>query len=259
MFYVIIKEKSNKGDSVMIVKDLLEEINADYFLNFKKELNSNFRRHYKYKLNDEDREKINNDLTKTLSYLKELKEVNTDSNLVVVPNVDLIENSLIYNIGFLKNKDVQNYNSVCFDMLSKISPPILYSIDLLAPEIILGLQISNVLLDKYSKKFIICFVLNSLFMLDFDYSFEENNNARISFIETLKANLLFKNDVNNDDENNYKTAEEVFSELREKYGLELKEDNVIDDSILEKEIIINEKELYKFIVKLRKELNERKA
>lgn len=243
----------------MIVKDLLEEINADYFLNFKKELNSNFRRHYKYKLNDEDREKINNDLTKTLSYLKELKEVNTDSNLVVVPNVDLIENSLIYNIGFLKNKDVQNYNSVCFDMLSKISPPILYSIDLLAPEIILGLQISNVLLDKYSKKFIICFVLNSLFMLDFDYSFEENNNARISFIETLKANLLFKNDVNNDDENNYKTAEEVFSELREKYGLELKEDNVIDDSILEKEIIINEKELYKFIVKLRKELNERKA
>ena len=98
----------------MIVKDLLEEINADYFLNFKKELNSNFRRHYKYKLNDEDREKINNDLTKTLSYLKELKEVNTDSNLVIVPNVDLIENSLIYNIGFLKNKDVQNYNSVCF-------------------------------------------------------------------------------------------------------------------------------------------------
>lgn len=243
----------------MIVKDLLEEINADYFLNFKKELNSNFRRHYKYKLNDEDREKINNDLTKTLSYLKELKEVNTDSNLVIVPNVDLIENSLIYNIGFLKNKDIQNYNSVCFDSLSKISPPTLYAIDLLAPEIILGLQISNVLLDKYSKKFIICFVLNSLFMLDFDYSFEENNNARISFIETLKANLLFKNDVNNDDENNYKTAEEVFSELREKYGLELKEDTVIDDSILKKEIIINEKEIYKFIMKLRKELNERKV
>lgn len=243
----------------MIVKDLLEEINADYFLNFKKELNSNFRRHYKYKLNDEDREKINNDLTKTLSYLKELKEVNTDSNLVVVPNVDLIENSLIYNIGFLKNKDIQNYNSVCLDSLSKISPPTLYSIDLLAPEIILGLQISNVLLNKYSKKFIICFVLNSLFMLDFDYSFEENNNARISFIETLKANLLFKNDVNNDDENNYKTAEEVFSELREKYGLGPKEDTVIDDSILKKEIIINEKELYKFIMKLRKELNERKV
>ena len=209
----------------MIVKDLLEEINADYFLNFKKELNSNFRRHYKYKLNDKDREKINNDLTKTLSYLKELKEV----------------------------------NSVCFDMVSKISPPTLYSIDLLAPEIILGLQISNVLLDKYSKKFIVCLVLNSLFMLDFDYSFEENNNARISFIETLKANLLFKNDVNNDDGNNYKTAEEVFSELREKYGLEPKEDTVIDDSILKKEIIINEKELYKFIMKLRKELNERKA
>ena len=241
MYNFIIKEKSNKGDSVMIVKDLLEEINADYFLNFKKELNSNFRRHYKYKLNDEDREKINNDLTKTLSYLKDLKDlkvVNTDSNLVVVPNVDLIENSLIYNIGFLKNKDIQNYNSVCFDSLSKISPPTLYSIVLLAPEIILGLQISNVLLDKYSKKFIICFVLNSLFMLDFDYSFEENNNARISFIETLKANLLFKNDVNNDDENNYKTAEEVFSELREKYGLEPKEDTVIDDSILKKEIII---------------------
>ena len=96
-------------------------------------------------------------------------------------------------------------------------------------------------------------------MLDFDYSFEENNNARISFIETLKANLLFKNDVNNDDENNYKTAEEVFSELREKYGLEPKEDTVIDDSILKKEIIINEKELYKFIMKLRKELNERKV
>lgn len=243
----------------MIVKDLLEEINADYFLNFKKELNSNFRRHYKYKLNDEDREKINNDLTKTLSHLKGLKEVNTDSNLVVVPNVDLIEDSLIYNIGFLKNKDVQDYNSVCFDMVSKISPPTLYAIDLLAPEIILGLQISNVLLDKYSKKFIICLVLNSLFMLDFDYSFEENNNARISFIETLKDNLLFKNDVNNDDKIIYKTAEEVFSELREKYGLELKEDNVIDDSILEKEIIINEKELYKFIVKLRKELNERKV
>jgi len=92
-----------------------------------------------------------------------------------------------------------------------------------------------------------------------DYSFEENNNARISFIETLKANLLFKNDVNNDDENNYKTAEEVFSELREKYGLEPKEDTVIDDSILKKEIIINEKELYKFIMKLRKELNERKV
>lgn len=243
----------------MIVKDLLEEINADYFLNFKKELNSNFRRHYKYKLNDEDREKINNDLTKTLSYLKELKEVNTDSNLVVVPNVDLIEDSLIYNIGFLKNKDVQDYNSVCFDMVSKISPPTLYAIDLLAPEIILGLQISNVLLDKYSKKFIICLVLNSLFMLDFDYSFEENNNARISFIETLKDNLLFKNDVNNDDKTIYKTAEEVFSELREKYGLELKKDNVIDDLILEKEIIINEKELYKFIVKLRKELNGRKV
>ena len=259
MFYVIIKEKSNKGDSVMIVKDLLEEINADYFLNFKKELNSNFRRHYKYKLNDEDREKINNDLTKTLSYLKELKEVNTDSNLIVVPNVDLIEDSLIYNIGFLKNKDVQNYNSVCFDSLSKISPPILYAIDLLAPEIILGLQISNVLLDKYSKKFIICLVLNSLFMLDFDYSFEENNNARISFIEILKDNLLFKNDVNNDDKIIYKTAEEVFSELREKYGLETKEDTVIDDSILKKEIIINEKELYKFIMKLRKELNERKV
>lgn len=243
----------------MIVKDLLEEINADYFLNFKKELNSNFRRHYKYKLNDEDREKINNDLTKTLSHLKGLKEVNTDSNLVVVPNVDLIEDSLIYNIGFLKDKDVQDYNSVCFDMVSKISPPTLYAIDLLAPEIILGLQISNVLLDKYSKKFIICFVLNSLFMLDFDYSFEENNNARISFIETLKANLLFKNDVNNDDENNYKTAEEVFSELREKYGLEPKEDTVIDDSILEKEIIINEKELYKFIFKLKKEFKERKV
>ena len=243
----------------MIVKDLLEEINADYFLNFKKELNQNFRRHYKYKLNNEDREKINNDLTKTLSHLKDLREVNTDSNLVVVPNVDLIENSLIYNIGFLKNKDIQNYNSVCFDSLSKISPPTLYSIDLLAPEIILGLQISNVLLDKYSKKFIICFVLNSLFMLDFDYSFEENNNARISFIETLKANLLFKNDVNNDDKIIYKTAKEVFSELREKYGLEPKEDTVIDDSILKKEIIINEKELYKFIMKLRKELNERKV
>ena len=243
----------------MIVKDLLKEINSNYFLNFKKELNPNFRKYYKYKLNDNEKEKINKDLKETLFHLENLKEKNTDSNLAIIENIDLIDNSLIYSLGFFKNEEINNVKYFCLDDYSEKPNVNLYAIDLLDPEIILGLQISNVLLNKYSKKFIICLVLDSLFTLDFDYNFDVINNTRISFLKRLKDNLFIENNVNNDGDKNYKTAEEVFSELKEKYGLKIKEENPINNILFEKEVFVNEKLKLEFILKLKREFKERKV